>query len=140
LAFHPAVAADYASPIALSALTEPDPPVVFRFTDEGEWRPFLDRVSVACIEMAMSEWLLGGAAYAGHLELEDDALAELPRRFRPLPMPTYSLVPAPDGPPVRWFEVFGAVLREDAETWLRAAAPSEEALAEVRYALPGEWL
>jgi hypothetical protein len=112
---------------------------VFRYADDGEWHPFLDRVSVACVEMVMSEWLLGGAAYADNLELDDDALAELLRRFRPLPMPAYSLAPGPDGPPVRWFEGFGAVLCEYAETWLWAGAASGQAIAAVREALPGYW-
>jgi hypothetical protein len=82
---------------------------------------------------------LRDAGHAGNRPLEDgDSLPAA--QFRSLPMPAYALAPGAEGLPVRWFEGFGPVLRADAETWLWVAAPSGNALAAVRNALPGDWL
>jgi hypothetical protein len=128
--------------IPLSAVAEPDPPVVFRLDSarpaERSWQPFLDRVSLACVEMVLSEWMLSGGMFADNRELDDEAIALLERHFRRLPMPDYPLWAG--GGPVRWFEGLGAILREDAKTWLWVGAASADAIAAVRHALPGEWL
>jgi hypothetical protein len=127
--------------VPLEAVAEPDPPVVFEAPGERSWRPYLDRVSVACVEMVLSEWLLGGdPGCADSRELDDASLSLLAARFRRLPLPDYPFWPDPDGDPPRWFDAPGAVLREDAGTWLwvRAASPGD--LAAVRATLPGGWL
>lgn len=40
-------------------MTEPDPPVVFRLGSarhaERTWQPFLERVSLACLEMVLAD-------------------------------------------------------------------------------------
>ncbi|MBF9132667.1 SMI1/KNR4 family protein [Plantactinospora sp. S1510] len=130
--------------IPLSAVTEPDPPVVFRLESvtraERAWQPFLDRVSLACVEMALSEWMLSGGVYGDNRELDDDAIALLEEQFRRLPMPDYPLWAAPGGRPMRWFDGLGAILREDAGQWLWVRAASADRIAAVRRALPGEWL
>ncbi|GAB3841641.1 hypothetical protein GCM10027610_051210 [Dactylosporangium cerinum] len=41
---------------------------------------------------------------------------------------------------MRWFEGPGAILREDAGTWLWVRATSADAIAAVRQVVPGEWL
>jgi hypothetical protein len=50
--------------VPLPAMSEPDPPVVFRLDSfrpaERAWQPFLGRVSLACVEMVLSEWMLSG--------------------------------------------------------------------------------
>jgi hypothetical protein len=43
--------------IAVADLGSTDPPVYVQH--HGGWRPFLDRVSIACVEMVLSEVLLG---------------------------------------------------------------------------------
>jgi hypothetical protein len=46
--------------VAAAGLASTDPPVYVRDRSRGGWEPFLDRVSVACVEMVLSEVLLGG--------------------------------------------------------------------------------
>lgn len=128
--------------IPLSTADEPDPPVVFRLDSarpaERSWQPFLDRVSLACVEMVLSEWMFSGEMFADNREIDDEAIAVLEERFRRLPMPDYPLWAG--GGPMRWFDGLGAILREDARTWLWVGAASADAITAVRHALPGEWL
>jgi hypothetical protein len=126
--------------IALDDLALDDPPVVFRRTDEdGPWLPFLDRFSLAGVEMVLSEALfadggrlsdnrgLGGADPA-------DSLPALER----LPFPEYPMW-AGDGV-TRWFTLPGALLRDDAGEWLWARSLTESGLGEIRELLPGDWI
>ncbi|GAA2571826.1 hypothetical protein GCM10010435_52860 [Winogradskya consettensis] len=125
--------------IPLSAIAEPDPPVLLRL--ESGWRPYLDRVSLACVEMVLSEWMLAGDdGPVDNRELDDEAVVTLEQRFRRLPMPDYVLWADPDGKPMRWFSGLGAILREDAGHWLWVRADNAEAVTAVRRALPGDWL
>lgn len=128
--------------VPLSAVADPDPPVAFRLDAaepaERAWRPYLDRVSLAGVEMVLSEWMLSGEMFADNRELDDEAVVLLERRFRRLPMPDYPLWAG--GGPMRWFDGHGAILRADAGTWLWAQAASADAIAAVRHVLPGEWL
>ena len=130
--------------VPLSALNDPDPPVVFRLDSlratERAWQPFLERVSLACVEMVLSEWMLAGDAFADNRELDDETIVLLEKQFRRLPMPYYPLWAAPDRGAVRWFEGLGAILRADSGTWLWVRAQSADAIDSVRRALPGEWL
>ncbi|MEV0430604.1 hypothetical protein [Micromonospora sp. NPDC050495] len=129
--------------VPLSAVTEPDPPVQFRVDAvrpaERVWQPFLDRVSLACVEMVLSEWMFSDAMFADSRHLDDAAVALLQARFRRLPMPDYPFWAGPGGGPMRWFDGPGVVLREDAGTWLWVRAATADGLAAVRRALPGEW-
>jgi hypothetical protein len=130
--------------VPLSEVSESDPAVVFRLDaslpGERAWQPFLERVSLACVEMVLSEWMLAGEVFADNRELDDEAVALLDKRFRRLPMPDYPLWAEPGGRPMRWFGGLGAVLREDAGQWLWVRAASPDGIGAVRRALPGEWL
>jgi hypothetical protein len=130
--------------VAVAALAEPDPPVVFRLnsrpTPELVWQPFMDRVSLAAVEMVLSEWMWSGDLFHDNRDLDGDAVAALEKRYTRLPMPDYPLWAIPDGPPMRWFCDEGTVLRVDAGEWVWIRAESAEALAAVRQALPGDWL
>jgi hypothetical protein len=125
--------------IPLSAVAELDPPVAFRYDSASSWYPFLERFSLACVEMVLSEWILCGATFAGSRQLDDETITLLEKQFRRLPMPEYPLWPGPDAGPVRWFEGFGALLREESETWLWVGTESADGIAAVRRSLPGEW-
>ncbi|MDY7087878.1 MAG: hypothetical protein SYR96_22575 [Actinomycetota bacterium] len=123
--------------VPLAALAEADPPVVFRLASSGTgWRPYLDRVSLAGLDMVLSEWLMAGDLR----DLDTAALTELEKRFRPLPMPEYPLWAEADGPPTRWFAGDGVILRVDIGEWLWARGKTSRELAAVRQALPGDWL
>jgi hypothetical protein len=88
--------------------------------------------------MVLSELMMSGEMFGDNRDLDGDAVVSLERQFRRLPMPDYPLWAG--GGPIRWFQGHGAVLREDAGTWLWVGARSANAVAEVRQALPGEWL
>ena len=88
--------------------------------------------------MILSEWLISGGAFGANLHLDDETVALLKNQFRRLPLPDYPRWA--DAPPVRWFEGLGAILYEDAETWLWVRAPSADGIAAVQRVLPGEWL
>lgn len=121
--------------IPLSVIAELDPPVVFWLRSGDVWHPFLDRVSLACVEMVLSEWGFSGHAFGADLELDDDTVELLERWFRRLPMPDYPLWSWPGGRSTRWYAGLGAIAREDAGTWLRAGA-----IDAIPHAMPGEWL
>ncbi|SNY12476.1 hypothetical protein [Paractinoplanes atraurantiacus] len=128
--------------VPLTAVNEPDPPVVFRCPSfpaaERAWQPFLATVSLACVEMVLSEWMFSGGEFTDNRELDDGDLVVLEERFRRLPMPDYPLWAG--GGPMRWFAGDGVILRVDAGTWLWCRAQSAEAIVAVREVLPGEWL
>lgn len=130
--------------IVLGTTGEPDPPVRFRVDSgpvgERAWRPFLDRVSLAAVEMVLSEWMLSDDGFYDNRELDEEAIDALEKQFSRLPMPDYPLWAAPDGPPMRWFQGGDSVLSEHAGVWLWVRAASAEGLAAVRDALPGDWM
>ena len=99
--------------VPLSAVVEPDPPVVFRVRSttpaENSWQPFLERVSLASMEMVLSEWLFSGGTPAGNRALDDEAVSLLERRFRRLAMPEYPLWSG--GGSISWYVGSGAILR-----------------------------
>lgn len=124
-----------------------DPPVLFRLEDLGTadhgWRPFLDRLSLACVEMVLSEWMLGGEDGLGDNRgfVDDADVTALERGFDRLELlPDYPLWALPDGPPVRWFGDADVILRDDGGEWVWVRAKTRDALDRVRRTLPGDWL
>jgi energy-coupling factor transporter ATP-binding protein EcfA2 len=117
------------------------PVVMFRATGPtgGEWRPYMEEISTAFVEMAMSESLCGADRFAGHRRLDEETLAELERRYPRLPLPDYPRWSHPDGPPVRWFSGPQVVLRDEGRRHLRVQADTAEAFEAVKLALPGDW-
>jgi hypothetical protein len=134
--------------IPLEALAQPDPPVLVRgITGPGEaptWHPFLDRLSLAIVEMLLSEWLFWGNGeddFADNRELDDEAVRVLDFGFARLPLPDYPMwTPEPGGPTRKWYAGHGAILRNDADTWVWVRAGCEQALGTLREMMPGDWL
>ncbi|BCJ41762.1 hypothetical protein GCM10010168_74500 [Actinoplanes ianthinogenes] len=87
----------------------------------------------------MSEWLLGGPGFAANRELDADDIPRLARLGQRLPLPDHPVWALPGDRPTRWYTVGGVVLREDAGTWVWARSDSEDAIAELRRSLPGDW-
>ncbi|WP_146169313.1 hypothetical protein [Actinoplanes italicus] len=129
--------------VPLARIGEPDPPVVYHDDTVG-WRPWMDRLSSACMEMVLSEWILGGdrdaPGRADNRTLTEEAVAVLEARAQRLPLPGYPQWAAPDDPPVRWFTMPGTVLRDDGTTWLWARTETKKQLRQLRRLLPGDWL
>jgi hypothetical protein len=131
--------------VPLAGYEQPDPPVVLRSgasqaqRDAG-WEPYMERFSLACVEMVLSESLFTGAVELGdNRPLDAAAAALLEQRFARLAIPDYPLWAEPDGL-VRWFGGPGVILRDDGGTWLWVRARTVAALEVVRATLPGEWL
>lgn len=127
--------------VPAGALSEEDPPVYFLDPLTDDWRPHLDRFSLCCLDVVLSEAVLGGdAGHHDNRDLDEAAVAELARRYRRLPIPDYPVWGAADGPPVRWFTGPDVLLRDDGRDWLWALARTEPALERLRQDLPGDWL
>ena len=105
--------------IRASDFDAPHPPVIFWLDelDQSGWRPFLDRFSLACVEMALSESMLH-RDISGNRELDDETVDILEQRFERLRFPDYPLWANPDGPPTRWFGDAEVLLRDDSRSWL----------------------
>ncbi|WP_433201421.1 hypothetical protein ACQP00_30510 [Dactylosporangium sp. CS-047395] len=126
--------------VRVAALDDPDPPVVYELPD-GTWAPYLDRVSLAAVEIALTGWLFGGdETDADNCGFDAATLAALERTYERLPMPDYPTWTAPDGPPTRWFGGPDVLLRDDGQDWLWVRATTPAGIAAVRAALPGDWI
>ena len=127
--------------VPLAAMAQPDPPVVLArdFEDVG-WEPFLDRFSVACVEMVLSESLFSAPVeLSDNRELDPAAAALVGQLFASLAMPAYPMWALPGGS-VRWFVGPEVLVCDFAGTWLWVRARTTAELDAVRVALPGEWL
>lgn len=125
--------------VRLSDLTEADPPVVVE-TPDG-WRPFMARVSLACVELVLSEALVAGPDYNA-CELPPDAMDVVAERFKRVALPDYPLWTGDDESPVRWYSTPGLLLRQDGETpysWLHVQGQSLAHLTAACAAIPGKW-
>lgn len=117
-----------------------DPRVMMRADlddDEAErWVPWLDRFSLACVEMVLSESLHADAEFADYRETDEDDL-EVLERYARLPIPEY---PAGEVPGTRWFAGPDVILREDQRVWLTVRARTADAFAAVCDDFGDGWL
>lgn len=128
--------------VDLARPDDTDPPTWWRnpTTASSAWRPFLDRFSQACVEMVLSEHLIGAPGWHDNRQLDAPSLGALEAWYQPLGFPEYEFWALPDRPPVRWFTADDVLLREDGRDWLWVIARTEAALNQVRSTLPGDWL
>ncbi|MFF8691860.1 SMI1/KNR4 family protein [Streptomyces sp. NPDC015144] len=103
--------------IRVTDLGQEDPPVVFRLDvprpTADDWIAWLDRLSVALVELVLSEALCADEDLMGWLDPED-----IPAAFRRLPLPEY---PTAQLPGSRWYAHDGVVIRDDHGTALLRA-------------------
>jgi hypothetical protein len=130
--------------IAVEDLRLDDPPVIFQLdAPRGApqpWRRFLDRFSLACVEMVLAEYMLGGSSYYDNRESGQTALGLLERHYARPAMPDYPMWASPEEPPVRWFAGRDVLIRDDSRDWMWVGARTPEALQTVRQTIPGDWL
>ncbi|PRY43855.1 hypothetical protein [Umezawaea tangerina] len=125
--------------VPLEALDQDDPPVTMWMSladpaadPKTAW---LDRFSVACVEMVLSESLFEPEDLAASMELDEDDAAALERWGTRLPLPDY---PA-GSTETRWFVGPDVLVRAHDRQWAWVRARTEEALDEFVDA-PEEWL
>ncbi len=116
-----------------------DPPVLVNSGDG--WVPYSDRLSLALVEMVMSEAMFSADQRdVDHRELDETANALVCAAYEPLPLPVFPFWAGMDGPGVRWFAGPDVLLRNDGETWLWVHGRTPEAVQAVRERVSGEWL
>jgi hypothetical protein len=126
--------------VPLAAMAQADPPVVARNFEDGGWEPFLERFSVACVALVLSESLHSAlVSLSDNRELDPAEVALVAQRFARLAIPDYPMWALPGGS-VRWFVGPEVLLCDFVGTWLWVRARTTGGLDAVRVALPGEWL
>ncbi|CAL9308726.1 hypothetical protein SUDANB148_04405 [Streptomyces sp. SudanB148_2056] len=97
--------------VRLNDLDQDDPPV-FVQARHG-WVPFLDRVSLACVELVLNEALFGGGGRLYNAcELPADLLEAVPERFQRVALPTTRC-----GRGRRTFQCVGSPPRDSCYAW-----------------------
>ncbi|MFD8912720.1 SMI1/KNR4 family protein [Streptomyces sp. NPDC059575] len=127
--------------VRLSDLRLDDPPVLL---DAGHgWVPFFDRLSLACVEIILSEALFGGDGQLYNAcELPAELLGTIPVRFRHVGLPDYPMWTGPDESPVRWYSAPGKLLRQDGldtYSWLHVRGRTRADLDAICATVRGRW-
>nr|BFE72365.1 hypothetical protein GCM10020092_056660 [Actinoplanes digitatis] len=115
----------------------PDPPVVI---DTGAgWQPYLDRTSLACVDVALTAVVQEhDAGLCNACELPADLAGPAMAAFDRVPLPDLPMWIDVEESPVRWWSGPGQVLRThgDGGVWLWVSAQTEESLDAVYAAIP----
>jgi len=125
--------------VPVDAVGQADPAVVMN-AGNG-WVPYADRLSLALVEMVLSEAMFSAdESQVDNRELDDAAKAILDATFAPLPLPVFPFWAQADSPGVRWLAGPDVLLRDDGGLWLWVHGRTPDAVRAVRDQLPGEWL
>ncbi|MEU3795895.1 SMI1/KNR4 family protein [Streptomyces fructofermentans] len=124
--------------VLLADLDKADPPVVMKsdLADKAaeHWEGWMDRCSLAWVEIVMSESLHEPEELSDFLPDLDEPLDS---RFALLPCPSY---PGGSTEWGRWFAGPDVILREEGGECLSVRARTQEVLNQIRDALPGGWV
>ncbi|MGJ5749064.1 hypothetical protein FB563_6633 [Streptomyces puniciscabiei] len=127
--------------IPLAQIEQDDPPVVV-VTHQG-WVPFLDRMSLAWVELVLSESLLGADSLYDACELPDVLVPSLQARYSRIDLPDCPMWASEEDSPVRWYAAPGRLLRRDGlqdHCWIHARGHAVADLEMIRADLPGRWV
>ncbi|MEU2129793.1 SMI1/KNR4 family protein [Streptomyces sp. NPDC018352] len=129
--------------ILLEALGEEDPAVFIRadLADKTaeRWEGWLERLSLALIDIVLSEFLQADDEYCDFLDvLDDQGIEALERVCTRLPFPAYPLCEAEPG--IRWFLGDDVLVRDDGGMAVLARGRTEEGINRIRDLVPGDWL
>ncbi|MFI1097786.1 SMI1/KNR4 family protein [Streptomyces sp. NPDC020917] len=126
--------------IRLDQIEQADPPVWVE-SDRG-WIPFLDRMSLAWVELVLSETLLSPGPHYDACELPEALLPRLHDRYAPVPLPDHPMWAGADNSPLRWYSAPGLLIRRDGDldlAWLHARGRTAHDLRTIRADLPTAW-
>ncbi|GAA0593241.1 hypothetical protein [Kribbella sandramycini] len=129
--------------VPLTDLSRADPPVVL-FSDRlpAGRRPFLDRLSLACVETILSEATAARWSRQRACQATPDVVTSLEKQFTSIGLPPYPAWFEPTGLPVRWFSAPGLLLCLEPGpqgTSLVATGRTEADLQRALEAIPGAW-
>ncbi|MGW1463121.1 SMI1/KNR4 family protein [Streptomyces sp. NPDC002308] len=129
--------------IPLAEIEQDDPPVVVESCDG--WIPFLDRMSLAWVELVLSESLFGADDLRLYdaCELPDASLPGLHERHDRVDLPDHPMWACADDSPVRWYAAPGRLVRRDGvrdQSWIHARGRTAADLEGLREDLPGPWV
>ncbi|MFJ5220785.1 SMI1/KNR4 family protein [Streptomyces sp. NPDC088354] len=127
--------------IPLARIEQDDPPVVVE-SHQG-WIPFFDRMSLAWVELVLSESLFGAASFYDACELPDALVPTLHTRYARVDLPDHPLWASEDDSPVRWYAAPGRLVRRDGlqdQSWIHARGRTITDLKAIREELPGSWV
>lgn len=104
--------------IPLDAVDEPDPPVVM---DTGSgWRPYTDRLSLACVDFALTAAIDQDGTPTNACELPPERAVEAMARFDRVPLPDLPMWVEVEDSPVRWYSRPGQLVRAHGDGWIWA--------------------
>lgn len=128
--------------VAAADLASGDPPVYLRDRSRGGWEPFLDRVSVACVEMVLSEVLLGAGKLGNACPLPGELITVVESAYEQMALPEYPLWTG-NGITMRWFSAPGKLLRMEGRgsyCWLFARGRTPADLESICATVTGPWV
>lgn len=129
--------------IPLDQIEQDDPPVSVR-SHQG-WIPFLDRMSLAWVELVLSESLFGsdGDGRYDACELPGALVPVLHGRYTRVDLPDHPMWVSEEDSPVRWYAAAGRMVRRDGlgdYSWIHAIGRTSADLDVIRTDLPGHWV
>jgi hypothetical protein len=127
--------------IPLAEIEQDDPPVVVE-SHQG-WIPFFDRMSLAWVELVLSESLFGSESLYDACELPDALVPTLRARYDRVDLPDHPMWASADDSPVRWYAAPGRLVRRDGiqdQSWIHVRGRTVADLEAVRRDLPGPWV
>lgn len=129
--------------IPLDEIEQEDPPVLVE-SSEG-WIPFFDRMSLAWVELVLSESLFGADNHNLYdaCELPDTLMPNLQARYVRVDLPDHPMWASKNDSPVRWYAAPGRLVRRDGiedESWIHARGHTPADLEAIRAELPGLWV
>lgn len=116
----------------------PADPRVYIRNPGGSWQPDAGSVSQFFVHVVLSE-ILFTAPFAAGGPADDDRIARLEGAAHQLPVAPFLSWAGPDLPPRRFFGRSGALIAEDARTWIWVAAQTKQDLDDTTRDLPGDW-
>ncbi|MFJ8045440.1 SMI1/KNR4 family protein [Kitasatospora sp. NPDC096147] len=127
--------------IPLTRIEQEDPPVL---VESGQdWIPFLERTSVAWVELVLSEFLFGSNGHYDACELPDPLLPALHSGYLRVDLPDHPMWASEEDSPVRWYSAPGRLVRRDGvqdQSWIHARGRTSADLERIRGDLPGPWV